>query len=277
MALTTQIPAAGASPFTVNIDPALFENAIETQGVHLLHYRSFRCPVGMVELHDGRRVHPDHVGCHHGFVFREVGKIAALFTGNDEQQTSTDSGWVDGSTAQSTLQRFYEDSRDEPYIAIYDRFYSCNEAMLVPTQELFHSAATGRERLSFPVVRVEEFMDADGNEYVCGTDFDVQGGYIVWSGGRRPRQDPETRKGVICSARYLYRPYWNCARLMHQIRFAQVFDPITGKRELVRMPQACVLVREYAFREDSIDPLNPDNPQAGPAPHTGSFGGTGAG
>lgn len=259
----------------VAFDPKNFEGMIATQGIKLRHYRAFRCPVGIVDLNDMRRPEHDHTGCHNGFVYRESGCIMALFTGNSEQFNQTDVGQVDGSTVSATFQRYYENSKEDVFIAPYDRFYLDDDAISVPFWELFVSSTTDRQRLSFPVLDVQDLMDADGNSYSIGTDFDVKNGFICWCGDRRPRFDNETGKGVVCSARYTYRPYWVLTRLMHQIRFAQVPNPVNGTRPVSRMPYSGSLTREYSFNvleQDAATASQITTNRRVPSPADGSFG-----
>jgi hypothetical protein len=173
-----------------------------------------------------------------------------------------------------TFQRYYEDgNKTEIFIAPYDRLYLDDETLVVPHWELYETSPTARDRLSFPVVHVQDLMDSDGNSYAEGTDFEVRGGYIHW-GDRRPRVDPETG-GIVCAVRYTYRPFWYVSRLMHQIRFAQVPNVIEGSRPIVRMPHAAQLVREYAFRiaDNDVQADDPTDPRQAPSPRDGSFGG----
>lgn len=257
-----------------SFDVEAFDQAIQSQGVRLVHFRAMRCPVGMVDMYDNRRPEHDHSGCSNGFVYTKAGELTALFTGNDRSTGATDVGFMDGSTVKVTAQRFYDGTEKPVHVTNFDRFYLAEDSILVPTWQLFEANISGREKLQFPVMEVQDLMDSTGKRYEQGADFEVQGGYIQWIGQNRPTYDPARERGQICAIRYLYRPYWYCRQLVHQVRVAQAEDHFTGERKVHRMPQAMVLTREYIFEKQDNDEKapEPDSPEQVPAPRSGSFG-----
>lgn len=260
---------------TVSFDPALFENLVKGHGIPFVHFRAMRCPVGLVDRYDGRRPNHDHVGCSNGFVYTKAGNLIATYLSNANQQRKTEIGYVDGATVYVTVQRFYEepDEEEEVQIAEFDRFYLNNEKIVVPTWELAEANITGRDKLHFPVVHVQDLMDSSGLRYSEGQDFDVVGGYIVWKdGGRRPTFDQEANKGQVYSVRYTYRPYWYVKSIPHQVRVANVDDPLTGERETQRMQQELVLQREYVFEKKDKNEDDLDLASQVKSPAEGSFG-----
>jgi hypothetical protein len=265
MALTQQV-AIGRQQSAVSLNPLDFDNAVATQGVKLVHWRSMRCPVGMVDLHDGRRgeVH-DHDDCNNGYIYTQAGSVVSLFTGNSDEVKQADMGSVDGSVVQATFERFYDQTTEDVHVAMFDRFYLDDEKIVVPQWQVFESHITGKDRLQYPVVSVQDLMDADGKRYQQGTDFDVVGGFIVWTSNNRPRFDPVRKRGIICSVRYLYRPFYICSRLLHQTRVAQV------NGALVRMPHGAVLQREYVFQNANREEGSED-PRQAPAPREDVWG-----
>ncbi|CAB4127170.1 hypothetical protein UFOVP75_73 [uncultured Caudovirales phage] len=263
---------------TVSFDPTAFDNAISTQGVKVVHFRAMRCPVGMIDRYDNRRGDHNHVGCSNGFIYTRAGVLDLLFTGNGEGYQKTDVGFIDGSTAQVTAQRFYSNSQDDVHVAPFDRLYLTEEHITVPTWQVFEANITGLDRLQFPVSEVQDLMDSTGKNYKQDIDFHISGGQIDWNGGRaRPHFDTIQNKGAICSVRYLYRPYWYVAHMNHQIRIAQVDDVVSGERVIKRMPQAFTIQREYIFEKDEVAPDEQSTKtevpaRRMPAPSSGSFG-----
>lgn len=280
MGLSAKIPARGVRKLgTVTFDVASFEDAVNDQGVTLVHYRVLRCPVGLVDIGDNRRPHDDCSACVNGFILTKVGRIKGVISSNGDQTRETEAGWIDDSTVQCTFNRYYLDSilKDSedirgiegPYIAQYDRFYLDEEALTVPTSELFEAHATGRDRLQFPAVAVDDLVDSNGRFYKEGVHFSVKNGWVVWTGPERPSFDPDAGKGQICSVRYRLKPYWVAGRLGHEIRVANVDNVMTGVREVVRMPQQATLVREYVSLDNTSDKKTPRSPRE---PAQGSFG-----
>ncbi len=257
----------------VSFDPEAFDELIRTQGVQLIHWRSMRCPVGMVDPDDVlRRPHEHHQDCSNGFVYTLAGTVTAGFQGNSSQAQFIDAGQLDGSTVQIVLPRFYDDKPDiEVAVVQFDRMYLKEEAITVVDWHTFAHNISGIDKLQFPVVHVTDLMDSHGNLYREDVDFEVRGGKLHW-GSRRPGVDPKTQKGVVCSARYSYRPFWYVKSLMHEVRVAQIEDEFGG-RSVHRMPQAALLQRERFFEKEQNDPEAPNSSgrqHAGPG--SGTFG-----
>jgi hypothetical protein len=267
----TEIP-----DLSISFDFEAFDRSIRGHGCRLIHFQSMRCPVGMVDLDDNRRPHSDHAGCSNGFIYREMGQITALFTSNSTHQDSKDIGFVDSSSVTVTFPRGYDNSDLAFYPAQFDRFYIAEDNIVVPTWEVCKANGTGVDRLNFPVVSVERLVDNRGQDYKEGDDFTVCGGKINWTtSGLRPAPDLETGNGGIVSVRYLYRPYFYLARAIHELRIAQVDDPMTAERRLVRMPQMAVLNREWMFRNEAQDSESrtPNSSRQAPPPPDGGIGG----
>jgi len=254
----------------VTFDIKAFDQALASQGVGLVHFRAMRCPMGLVDLYDNRRPEHDHSGCSNGFIHQKIGRLTATFTGVGKHSQQMDVGSIDGSTAQVTVQRFYDNTQIPVYVAPYDRMYLDEESIIVPTWQLFEAHIDGRDKMVFPVVEVQSLMSSDGRVFTEGDDFEVRDGYVVWSGSNRPQYDAYRKRGQICSIRYLYRPFWVVKQLLHEVRVTQAEDAITGERRIHRMPQAMVLQREYVFLNESTG--DPNNPREVPAPREGSFG-----
>jgi len=260
---------------TMSFDLEAFDTAISTSGVKLVHYSALRCPVGITDVDDNRRAHPDHAGCSKGFLYHKVGTIQALLTGNGNTQSLRDIGFVDGASFVSTFTRTYSDC-DKPFMAApFDRFYLDEESITVPTWQLSRASASGTERLAFPVVMVERLVDSRGDEYKQGEDFCIKDGLINWKeDGRRPMDDLETGRGAVISVRYSYRPFFYVERLMHEIRVAQVESILTNDRKLVRANQQLLLNREFLYLDSENDPqsIAQRNPRQQPGPDDGGFG-----
>ena len=240
--------------YRVSFDVEAFDTAIRSQGVKLIHYQALRCPIGMTNLDDHQRPHPDHEGCSNGFLFTKVGVITGLFTSNSKHKNAMELGFWDGSTVQVTFPRQYDDNPDRKlYVAPFDRFFLAEGNVVVPTWQLFLYDESGINKLKYPVEEVQDIVDSQGLRYRQCDDFVIENGAIKWV-GKRPAQQIDlgpgmgngfgTDRGSVCSVRYTYRPYWFVGQMMHEIRVTQVTEEADG-RHLERMPQAAILHREY--------------------------------
>lgn len=240
----------------ISFDIEAFDNAIRNQGVTLVHWRAMACPVGMIDEFDTRRPHEDHSGCSNGFIYTEGGLVTILFTGNTLNSSSSEVGFMNGSVVNVTFPRFYDRANlAEPeipiHIAPFDRLYFHEKRVVVPHWQRFRTNGTS-DKLQFPIVQVQDLIDSNNKRY-SKADFDLVDGRLVWSTSNRPGVDPQSGKGLICSARFLYRPYFYIKNLVHQVRVTQAENPMTGERETFRMPQAAVLEREYIFEKNDKD------------------------
>lgn len=277
--LVTDIP-----PHDISFDAEAFDAAIRSQGVKLVHYRAMRCPVGMTDISDGQRPHPDHEGCSNGFIYTKVGTVTALFIGNSKHKQSHDLGFWDGSTVQVSFPRQYDESLEELAVAPFDRFYLDETSLTVPTWQLFLHHETGDDRLKYPVATVEELVDYRGERYYQDEDFTVCQGRIKWIGAHRPSQQldvgpvPSGDRGAVCSIRYRYTPYWICGQVLHELRVSQIQNDISGERSLQRMPQSVMLHREYVAlnkqqdTEEVRSPVDADVLRQVLGPSYGGFG-----
>ena len=260
------------SPTSVTFDVEQFDAAIQDHGPRMLHYRAMRSPGGLVDKYDSRRPGEDHIGASNGMVYTKAGYFQCLFTSNNKD-TKTQESLLDSANAQITPTRFYECGKPV-YLAPFDRLYLAEDSLLVTNWQLVEAHSSGRDRLKFQAVEVQDLIDANGFSYTSGSDFCVEGGQIVWSGQRRPGVDPETGKGRIYSVRYLYRPYFYIVNLGHDIRFTQQEDVMTGVKTTVRLPQQAYIQREYVFENTDVDDQSkiPNDPRQVQGPADGSFG-----
>lgn len=260
----------------VSFDPEAFDDFIASHGIEFVHWKALPCPVGMIDPDDiMRRPHEHHANCSNGFLYKRAGTFTTSFLQNTSDFKFIDPGLLDGSTVSICVPRFYDDAGGAVDVSQFDRLYLKQEQVTVTTKHTFAHHVTGVDKLMFPVVAVDWLVDARGQEYALGVDFDIKGGQLVWRDQRAPGVDPKTGKGQVCSVRYSYRPFWYVKTLPHEVRVAQIEDAASGTRTVERMPQAALLQREYIFEKEQQDPQAPQNLKlAGqhPAPESGRFG-----
>lgn len=232
----------------VQFDVDEFDAQIRAHGVPLQHYRAMRCPVGLADVGDQRRPHDHHEGCSNGFIYTLAGGVTGLFTSNSKQKRHDDQGVQEPGTAQLSLPRFYDDDEtQEVLVAPFDRIYFADEAVTTSHWEVVTHNATGADRLSRPAIKVQDLVDWRGARYAEGSAFAVVGGKLAWK--TRPEPQPDGGPAVY-TVRYTYRPYWYVQSMSHDARVARRRAP-DGSVQLVRMPQAFSVVREFIFEGSS--------------------------
>lgn len=257
---------------SVSFDANAFDEFLNAHGIRLVHYKAMRCPVGLTDVDDNRRPHEDHSSCSNGFLYHKAGIVTAAMQGNSNNQFSNELGLVENSYITVSFPQFYDDSDIQVAIAPFDRFFLCEsekeQNILVPTWHLQIMSQSGIDKLLYPVEKVEYLVDSHGTSFVEGVDFEVTNGKIDWSAcGKNPGYQMDVRRGTVYSVRFLYRPYWYCVRMLHEIRVAQT-ETFDG-RELIRMPQQVLLAREHVFTNQQNDSKNPDKPRQTPEPNDG--------
>lgn len=242
------------NPVALSFDAVAFDDAIRNHGVKLVHFRALPCPVGMIDNYDERKPHDDHSGCSNGFLYVKAGLITCLFTGVSEELKQMDFGLMDGSTVMVTAPRTYDDTESEVQVAPFDRFYLQQEEITVPHWQRGEYHISGKQKLSFPLISVTDVVDHSGKSY-GPSEYQIVNGQLVWAGAG-PGFDASRGKGNVFAIRYLFRPFWYCRTMMHQVRVAQVDGPL--ERSVVRMPQQFLLQREVSFEKEQKDDQAPD-------------------
>lgn len=234
----------------VDFSPTNFDEVVAGRGVVFEHFAAMRCPAGLIDKTDSlHRPHPDHSGCSNGFIYRHVGTLQGVFSGNGREFRSTDAGLLDPSMAQITVPRTYLDGKPV-FLAPMDRLFLAEEGIVVPNWEVVEASPLGIDRLLFPATMVLDIEDSRGIRYQLG-DYQLQNGQIKWI-GKNPGQDANTGKGIVYSVRYLYRPFWYVTKMNHEIRVFQTLDN-DGNRRTERGPQSFTAQREYVFLNEAAD------------------------
>lgn len=246
-------------------DTHAFDEAILAHGVKFIHWRGMRNPVGLLNRYDSRRPGDDNEATSNGLIYTKAGCVHCLVTGNSKDVRAIEAGYLSSATAQITAHRTYA-SGEEVFLAPMDRLYLAEESVLVTHQQLVNRSETGSDALQYPAIKVLDLIDSTGMRHRQGESFNLSDGHIVWISGASD----------VYAVRYLYRPYWIVERLMHEVRVAQVDDPING-RITVRMPQSAIVQREYVFRNEKSNADAPQlvsghNRQAEPPPTKDEFG-----
>lgn len=255
----------------VHFDANAFDNFIEDHGTLFKHYKAIPCTGGDIDKGSMRSTHLDHT-CSNGFYYKEGRCFLGVFDNNQTKKHYKAEGIIDSSMTTLHVPRYYIGTSREPcdHIFFYqdDRLELADETIVVPKWEKLECSPTGIDRPMFPISRVEYVVDSFGNEYLQGVDFNILNGNIQWLTDHRPQFNQAQGTGGIYSIRYLYRPAWYIAVVLHEIRLVNTFDPATGEKRQIRYPQLLFLQREIYFL-DQLNRLNGDSAKEGIAPSSG--------
>jgi hypothetical protein len=119
--------------------------------------------------------------------------------------------------------------------------------------ELFEASPTGVDRLRYRVLDVEQLVSSDGVTYEQNKHFIIERGRIHWISNVRPKYDQATQRGEVCSVSYTIPVRYYIHHVMREIRGTQRLDPTTGEKVAIRLPQHCLVSREFLFPDDNDD------------------------
>lgn len=253
----------------VRFDPAAFDMILRSHGVLMEHWRAVKCPLGVEDKHDARS-HGDH-NCSNGFLYVHAGDVTCFFSGNSSTSSLEYVGYVDGSTTNITLPRYYDNTENEILVQHYDRFYLKEVVTGSVNTQLIEAHVAGRDRLQYLPIKIEYVIDANGVTYSEG-DFKIDKGELVWTGSNRPPYRPDLNRGTVYSVRYRYTPFWYVRNILHEVRVCRIFDHAAQQEVLVRLPHAVQLQREFMFEQEERQRNGVADARDVKSPRSGSFG-----
>jgi hypothetical protein len=257
--------------YMISFDPEAFDDFIRSQGIRVVHYKAIPDPTGMISKSDVYASNSTKSNSD-GFLYQKAGTCQVLFSNNNKTYNLLSEGASSLASAFITPPRFYDDGT-EVSITVYDRLYLSDIEIKVVAFHFVEANTNGIDRLQYPAVKVEYLVDANGVQYKQDVDFCItEDGYIKWLHQKRPGWNITANRGTVYSIRYLYTPFFVAQEAVHEIRIAQVSDPVTFDRNVVRMPFAIRVMRENVFKDENRDPNRPidtqryqDAPSAGGA------------
>lgn len=240
----------------VSFDKNAFSELVQSQGVRLTHLRAIPSPLGMANRGDMHAVGSIRESTD-SFIYKEAGCCTALFTSNSSQHSVDQLGDIAFSTAYLTLPDYYENG-DPILVSAWDRFYFKDVELRVIHTQYMEYNQKGIDKLQYPATCVEHLIDADNKEYKEGVDFKITTeGDIYWVGQNRPGVNANSQSGKVYSIRYRYVPFFIVDSILHEIRVAQVTNPMTGERFLERFPYQVRVMREIVFHDRNKEKNRP--------------------
>jgi hypothetical protein len=248
----------------VSLDPDAIDALIRDHGVPMVHWRGMVDPVGLVELHGGRRPDPPLAGAINGKVYSRGGTVVVLLSAAGAESEYGTPSILDAGQASATTRLLYNEG-GHCYLSPGDRL-EVSGPVLVSRSHLVEASPTLVDRLEFPAVEVQDVVDAAGRRYGPG-DFQVTAqGDLAWTSGG-PGVDPISGHGRVYAVRYIHHPFWIVERLIHEVRVTQV--EVGETRQVVQLPQAAIVQREYVHRA-AVRGREPA-PRDAPEPADGGF------
>jgi hypothetical protein len=236
---------------------------ITGKGVDFVHCKAFPSPIGKKDKGGYRDNDALDTFSNNGMIYKEAGTFTAIMFNNSKSNKDVDGGIFDDSIARISLPRYYNSkdglsNGEEILLSPGDRLFIKDLEVKVATSQLAEFKPGLVDRMQFPVLKVEFLMDSNGIEYSQGIDFTLTcDGFIKWiNPTKNPGIDPDTGKGRVYSARYIYNAHWYVASLLHEVRVTRVTE--NGVNKPARMPYSAMIQREYVY----FNQQNGDNAEA---------------
>ncbi len=250
-------------PWTsVRDDLDAYNAFIANLGLAFKHYIAIPYVIGASETgslrdYDEAKVELDNgMIVENGFMYKYVGDVFGIFQGNSSNLVQIPAGFYNHATAYVTFNKYYRGTDKQVSLSRFDKLVPIDppsEFKVVNWQKVEHNP-TGIDRLQFKIDQIDYVGDSTGREYILGTDFVIDNGYIKWlPTGSRPGIDPQSQAGRVMSVRYTYRPLYYVNQLMHAVRAHATIDQVTGEVRVQAAPLQAVIQLDFVFLDSIKD------------------------
>lgn len=252
-------PKSTPPPFpNVINDPSLqgqnFEQLLEQRGIRFLHRRATPCP--NLRTIDDRGHDPNCTFCQDGYVYYGEQEIVGVFYGNALDRLYEIQGEWEIGQAVITFPAEYASGEQADFNS-FDQLVIPDFTMRLWEMKEYQETADGLQRLRYPIVNTDYVAKVDKAtntlvELEEGVDFEVVGGNIRWLPGKEPGiiADPDTQeeRGELITYSYFAYPVFIVQHLMHELRATQQYNPATGEKITIRLPQQVLVKKDFIVR-----------------------------
>lgn len=235
------------------LDPIAFEEFIRNRGIKFKLEKSSYCP-NLTDI-DARNHDPNCPYCYNGLIYYTSCEVYGIFQQNKLERMYEIAGSWDVGEAVVTFVA-YNKGQDgtigtgkpidvQPFDRVTAVDYEFRHTQLVE-----HSP-TGIDRLRYPALSVE-FLSTPTTKYEIGTHFVINDkGYIQWLSSNQPKYDQMIHRGEIFTISYTARPTFIIVNIIHEGRWTNGYDPLTGEHKAVMLPQMALIRRAHLFFNDN--------------------------
>lgn len=222
-----------------------FEDLVKDHGMLFTLYRAAPCP-NFISNTNQHRDDCENPLCSDGQIyFKHPEPMYVVITGSGGGKNFEAGGSWDKYMARGIFPAT-DAAGNSVTIGIMDKIVPVDDSIIAVTYQTIEINYSSISKAKYPIVNIEFFMDAQGNEYKCGEHFNIVNGKIQWIENKKPPFDAATRKGPILSIRYTYKPYFIVSEAMSaDLRIHVGVDPYTFEKKTLRLPASFTLYREF--------------------------------
>lgn len=245
-----------------SINADAYNDLIANRGILFTHTKALPCPnVQDVEsmIHVSDCDHPD---CWNGYLQVDPKRVWGYFNNDQLNKLFEIQGEYNENLAVITLSSVNTDGSEcdtHPFDQLVADEYTKRVYELVETSPI------GIDRLKYFALDVAYLTSGDGRVFKLGVDYILDSGKIKWMGTNRPGYNQALQRGDVYSITYYVRPIFYVHHIMKELRASQVFDPCTGEKVAVRLPQHILALRELLVpdEQDKVGDSTAKSPRKG--------------
>jgi len=206
--------------------------------------------------------HCEHPNCFNGYLQIQPKQVWGYFNNDQLNKLFEIQGEYNENIAIVTLSAVTTDGV-EAEVHPYDQL-TANAEYEKRVYELIEASTTGIDRLKYKALGVLQ-ISTKAKDFVENTDYVLDGGAIRWISQNRPGYDQLLKRGEAFSIAYYIKPIFFVHHVMKELRATQVFDPQTGEKVAVRLPQHVMLLRELLVPDegDKVGDQTARSPRSG--------------
>jgi hypothetical protein len=241
----------------INIqDPSInnvnFDQLLQNRGIRFIHKKSCPCP-----NIKGVEENSHTPGCkfcdESGIMFYSEKEVWGVFTSNTLEKLFEIQGVWEIGTAVVTMPAEYTDGTQADF-NVYDHLICPDFQIRLNDLKEYHPDDGRRMWLKYPIIKVEYMASVRNGilfTYTEGVDFIIVDGEIEFMIGKTPSYNPINDLGEVMTITYLTNPVYGVQSVMHELRVTQVYDPNTGTKTAVRLPQQILVKRDFLSDEQN--------------------------
>lgn len=260
-------------PFMPNIlpDPSIkggsFDELLQNRGIRFIHKVAAQCP-NMKALAENNHEPQCPVCDNSGLVYFDkhtktatpvYREIWGVFANNTLEKLFEVNGVWEVGTAVITFPSEYS-ILDKDGNTIQADFNTFDQLMcpdfLVRMNDYreYEPTPDDMQAMRYPIHNIEYMFSVTGDtvkQYVVGVDYELVNGEIHWL--IKPNYDSINKIGTVLSIVYNANPVFTVSNLLHELRVTQQYDPMTGQKKAIRLPQSVLVKRDFLFNNSELE------------------------
>lgn len=219
-----------------------WDQLLKNRGIRFIHKAATPCP-NMKTVFDNSH-NPNCPICDgQGMFYYKEKEITGVFYSNSLEKNFEMQGIWEVGTAFVTLPTEYDDGTQAEFSA-WDQLVIPDFTVRMYELKEYEPRPSGTQQLRYPIHNIDYIASAVNdaiNEFVEGTDFEIEDGKIKWL--IPPQYDQVNQRGDVYVVQYFANPVYNILQHMRELRVSQ--QMVAGTKIARRLPQQVLVKRDF--------------------------------